>query len=152
MPSRIVIRHAGIKDSAAFLDLIDALAEFEKLKKPTSAARKRLIRDGFGKTKRFDSLLAFTDGKAVGYAIFFETYSSFLSLPTLYLEDIFVLPEYRGRRIGMMLFRKCLAEKKRRHCGRMEWMVLNWNKGAMKFYNKLGATRLKKWIVYRLES
>ena len=151
MPSSIAIRHAAINDSAAFLDLIDALADFEKLKRPTSAARKRLIRDGFGKKRRFDSLLAFVGRKAVGYAIFLETYSSFRARPTLYLEDVFVLPEYRKQRIGLKLFNAYKAEAKRRGCGRMEWIVLDWNKGAMRFYEKLGARPLKDWIMYRLE-
>jgi len=135
-----------------FLSLIDALADFEKLKRPTAAARKRLVRDAFGPRRRFDALLAFDGTKAVGYAIIFETYSSFLARPTLYLEDIFILPESRRGGIGRTLFRACLREAKRRGCGRMEWVVLDWNANAIRFYERIGATRLREWLPFRIES
>jgi GNAT superfamily N-acetyltransferase len=139
------------KFSREFLSLIDALADFEKLKRPSRTARARLLRDAFGRNKRFDAFLAFVDGKAVGYAIIFETYSSFLALPTLYLEDIFILPDYRKLGIGKKLFLRCLAEADRRGCGRMEWVVLDWNLNAIRFYDKLGAQQLKTWLPYRIE-
>ncbi len=148
--ARISIRKATRKDSAPFLELIDALADFEHLKRPTRAARSRLIRDAFGTRRRFDAYLALIDGVAAGYAIIFETYSSFLARPTLYLEDIFVLPRYRRHRIGHKLFRKCLEEARRRRCGRMEWVVLDWNKGALRFYKRLGARFMKEWLLYRI--
>lgn len=148
--SRIVIRRAVKRDASAFLTLVNALADYEKLKRPTPAARKRLILDGFGKKRRFDALLAFADQKPVGYAIIFETYSSFLALPTLYLEDLFILPEYRKQKIGWQLFRTCVQEAKSRGCGRMEWVVLDWNTLAINFYDQLGAKRLKAWLPYRL--
>ncbi|MBI1804217.1 MAG: GNAT family N-acetyltransferase [Ignavibacteriae bacterium] len=151
MPSnQITIRTLTKKDGRAFLTLIDALADFEKLKRPTRTARARLLRDALGKQKRFDVYLAFVDTKTVGYAIVFETYSSFLARPTLYLEDIFVLPECRNRKIGLQLFRTCVSEAKRRNCGRMEWMVLDWNVNAIRFYDALGARQLKTWLPYRL--
>ncbi len=146
----IVIRRARRNDAKSFLTLIDALADYEKLKRPTRAAQARLIRDGFGKKKRFDSFLAFCDGAAVGYIIIFETYSSFKALPTLYLEDLFVLPEYRGKKIGLKLFQTCVKEAIRRKCGRLEWVVLDWNKLALRFYDKLGAKHMKEWYTYRL--
>ncbi len=147
---RLTLRPLTKKDGRAFLALIDALADFEKLKRPTRAARSRLLRDGFGKRRRFDAYLAFVDTKAVGYAIVFETYSSFLALPTLFLEDIFVLPGFRNRTVGVQLFRACVAEARRRGCGRMEWVVLDWNANAIRFYDRLGARRLKEWISYRM--
>jgi GNAT superfamily N-acetyltransferase len=147
----IIIQQAVKADGKEFLSLIDALAHFEKLKNPTRDAKKRLFHDAFGKHKRFDVFLAFVAGKVVGYAIIFETYSSFLALPTLYLEDIFVLPDYRKHRVGLELFRRCLVEAQRRGCGRMEWMVLDWNVNARRFYDKLGACQLKQWLPYRLE-
>ena len=97
---RITIRRTRTSDGKIFLTLVDALADFEKLKRPTKSARHRLLRDGFGKNKRFDSYLAFFGNIPVGYAIVFETYSSFLARPTLYLEDIFILPPYRGQGLG----------------------------------------------------
>ena len=141
------VRHG---DEKTFLSLIDALADYEKLKRPSPQARRRLICDGFGNNKRFDAYIAFSGPKAVGYAIIFETYSSFLALPTLYLEDIFVSPEFRSHGIGWKLFRTCLAEANRRGCGRMEWVVLDWNRNAIKFYEKLGARHLKEWFTFRL--
>ncbi|MBI4548596.1 MAG: GNAT family N-acetyltransferase [Ignavibacteriae bacterium] len=151
MKKHILIRSATKSDGKSLLSLIDALADFEKLKRPTASARKRLLRDAFGKRKRFDAVLAFVDRTPVGYAIFFETYSSFLVLPTLYLEDIFILPGYRRQGVGLKLFRACLTVAKRRGCGRMEWVVLDWNKGAIKFYRKLKARHMKEWLFYRLE-
>lgn len=148
--SHIIIRRATQQDGIEFLSLINALADFEKLKRPTKAAQARLLRDAFGKKKRFSAYLAFVDTKAVGYAIVFETYSSFLARPTLYLEDLFVLPEYRKLRIGLKLFRYCLREAKRRRCGRMEWVVLDWNTNAIRFYERLHARYMKEWLLYRI--
>lgn len=146
----ILIRPATRRDGNDFLTLIDALADFEKLRRPSLQARRRLLNDAFGRKKRFDALLATVGGKSVGYAIIFETYSSFLARPTLYLEDIFVLPEFRHRRLGLRLFRHCLAEAKRRGCGRMEWVVLDWNKHAIRFYRRIGARAMKEWLLYRI--
>jgi GNAT superfamily N-acetyltransferase len=96
-------------------------------------------------------LLAEVDGQAVGYAVFFETYSTFLGLPTLYLEDLFVLPDFRGVGVGSALFRECATEAVRRDCGRMEWQVLAWNDLALGFYDHLGAVPLHdEWRCYRL--
>ena len=148
--SRVIIREVTQRNGKEFLALINALADFEKLKRPTKAAQTRLLRDAFGMKKRFSAYLAFIERKPVGYAIVFETYSSFLALPTLYLEDLFVLPEYRKQRIGLKLFRFCLKEAKRRGCGRMEWVVLDWNTNAIRFYEKLRARRLKEWLPYRI--
>jgi len=144
------IRKAKKSDSRSLLQLIDALADYEKLKRPSPAARKRLINDAFGSKKRINVFLAFADGKPVGYAIYFYTYSSFLALPTLYLEDLFVLEAYRKNKVGLGLFRACVAEAKKQKCGRMEWVVLDWNTPAIRFYDKLGAGHLKEWYTYRL--
>lgn len=144
------IRSATKRDGKTLLRLINALADYEKLARPDTAAQARLYRDAFGKKKRFLVFLAFDGRIAVGYAIYFFTYSSFLALPTLYLEDLFVLPEYRKKKAGWKLFSACVAEAKKRGCGRMEWEVLDWNKVAIDFYERLGAKRLKGWLAYRL--
>ncbi|HUR37934.1 MAG TPA: GNAT family N-acetyltransferase, partial [Planctomycetota bacterium] len=100
--------------------------------------------------RRVRVLMAEVDGKPVGYAIYFFTYSSFLARPTLYLEDIFVLPEQRRLGLGGAFFKALLAEARREGCGRMEWVVLDWNTPAHRFYRKLGARLLDDWNTYRI--
>lgn len=150
MTTDVTIRKAGRADAAAVLHLVDALADYEKLARPDDGARTRLIDDMSGETPRFDAYLAETGGRAAGYAFVFETYSSFLALPTLYLEDLFVLPEYRSKGIGYTLFTALVREAHQRGCGRMEWAVLDWNRLAIDFYKNLGAKHMKEWQLYRL--
>src|SRR5206468_7519027 len=121
--------------------LVIALAEFEKLPPPDAEAQARLVEDGFGARPRFEAWLAFGNGEAepVGYALVFETYSSFLARPTLYLEDVFVLPAWRARGIGQALLRQCIQTAHERGCGRLEWACLDWNTKARKFYERIGA-------------
>jgi GNAT superfamily N-acetyltransferase len=146
------IRRAERSDADGLLRLIAALAEFEKLTPPDAEAKTRLIEDGFGERPRFETWLAFVDDRPepVGYAFFFETYSSFLARPTLYLEDIFVLHEHRGRGIGSALLNHCIGLAHARGCGRMEWTCLDWNTKAQCVYEKLGARRLSEWYLFRL--
>lgn len=150
MIDRLTIRRATKRDGPSLLRLLDALADYERLPRPKPAAKRRLLGDAFGRNRRFDTLLAVSGKTPVGYAIVFETYSTFLGLPTLYLEDLFVLPDRRGEGIGKRLFRSVVADARRRGCGRVEWVVLDWNTDAIGFYKKLGATRQKSWHVYRL--
>jgi GNAT superfamily N-acetyltransferase len=149
--NKVRIRNAKRTDGATLLELIDALAAFEKLKKPSASARKRLLLDAFGPRNRFDVFLALADTRPVGYAIILNTYSSFLALPTLFLEDLFVLPDYRKQGIGKKLFLRCVTEARKRGCGRMEWSVLDWNTGAQRFYRLHHARHMKEWQLYRLE-
>lgn len=144
------LRKAMPTDGDTLCDLICALADHEKLPRPDAAARERLKRDAFGATPRFEAWLAEVGGRAVGYAITFYTYSTFLALPSLYLEDIFVLPEYRSQKIGAALFKHCARLALDGGCGRMEWQVLHWLTPAIEFYRSLGATRLEGWQPYRL--
>jgi GNAT superfamily N-acetyltransferase len=145
-----VVRKAVASDESAILALVDALADYEKLDRPSPEARLRLIGDMFGPRPRIDCFLAFLDGYPVGYAILLETYSSFLALPTLYLEDLFILDEYRKRGAGRALFLSALEEARRRGCGRMEWTVLDWNQLAIDFYQKIGGKHLAEWQLYRI--
>lgn len=147
--TQIEIRRVRPEDGAALANLIDALADYEKLTPPTPEAYERMRRDLF-EHNRVQSWLAWVDGKAAGYTIVCETYSSFLALPTLYLEDLFVKPEYRSKGVGRALFNEMRTEAKRRGCGRMEWTVLDWNKLAIDFYERLGAERKGEWILYRI--
>jgi len=149
--SPILIRKASPGDEKAFLKLVKALAKFEKLDPPSPSGTRRLIRDTF-RTKKLKLLLAFSNDKPVAYALYFFTYSSFLARPTLYLEDLFVLEEFRGKQIGRKIFLQLVREAKKLGCGRIEWAVLAWNKNAIKFYEKLGAKHLKEWHYYRLDS
>ena len=142
------VRPLEPRDVPRLLDLIDGLADYEKLARPDAEARERLAGDAA--SGRFRTLLAELDGQVVGYAIYFFTYSTFLARPTLYLEDIFVLPERRGQGAGKALFRACAAEAVRQECGRMEWQVLDWNQPSIDFYERAGARLQKEWIPCRL--
>jgi len=148
---KVSIRRGKRSDAEAFLQLLTALAEFEKLVPPDGAARRRLAEDVFVK-RRLGLFVASSENGVVGYALYYYTYSSFLARPTLYLEDIFVMEGRRGAGIGASLFRRCLQEAISEGCGRMEWAVLTWNKKAIGFYEKIGARRQKDWYVYRLGS
>jgi len=134
-------------DAGGVIELVRALARYEKLKPPGASASRRLVRDV---GRRVRVLVAEEGGKLVAYAIYLFAYSSFLARPTLYLEDIFVLPEQRHRGIGRRLFDALVREARRKGCGRMEWMALGWNKVARRFYGKLGAQPLSEWVTYRL--
>ena len=147
----LVIRPATPEDSAAIRALVVALAEYERLDPPDSAAQERLLADAFRPQPRVEIAVAVVDGAVVGYAFFFETYSTFLARPTLYLEDLFVLPTHRGAGVGKAVFAHLAREAARRGCGRMEWAVLEWNEPALAFYRRLGARHLADWQVFRLD-
>ena len=134
-----------------FTAVIGSLADFERLASPDAAAIKRLRADAFGATPRFEAALAMSSkGRAVGYATWFHTYSTFLAKPTIYLEDLFVLEDFRESGAGSKLFEHVRALGAARDCGRMEWQVLDWNTLAREFYHRRQATWMKDWLVYRL--
>lgn len=141
------IRPYRKSDARDVLRLLRELARYEKLKPPTAAAGRRLIAD-IG--RRIQVLLAEDGGRSIGYAIYFFTYSSFLARPTLYLEDVFVSADARGKGAGKAFFKELRRLAKKAGCGRMEWAVLNWNTPAIKFYDAQGARPLKEWTTYRL--
>jgi GNAT superfamily N-acetyltransferase len=147
--SSIVIRPAVRADGPTFLSLVCALADFESLAPPDKSAQQRLLDDAFVR-RRFDVLMAEIDGRPAGYAVIFETYSTFLARPKLYLEDLFVLPDFRGKGAGMALIRACASEALKRGCVRMEWQVLDWNRKAMRFYEAHHARHEKQWFTYTL--
>ncbi len=149
----ISVRAANPADSDTISVLVDALADYEKLPRPSSEAHQRLLADAFAERPRFNIFLAeTTDGQPAGYAFVLETYSTFLALPTLYLEDLFVLPEFRGSGAGSALFRQVTAEAKLRGCGRVEFVVLDWNQMARDFYHRKGVKHLEDWCFYRLDA
>lgn len=145
------VRALAAADLAAWLALIDGLADYEKLARPDAAARQRLAEHALTRPPRFHTLLAEVDKRVVGYAMYFFTYSSFRAQPSLYLEDIFVLPDWRGHGAGRALFRACAAEAVHQGCGRMEWQVLSWNTPSIEFYRRLGARQLEDWLPFRLD-
>ncbi len=145
------VRRAEASDGPRFLALVTALADYEKLPPPDPAAQARLLEHAFGSRPRFDLYLATRGEVTVGYAVVFETYSTFLACPSLYLEDLFVEPASRGAGAGLALLRHCVSEALARGCMRMEWVVLDWNRPAIEFYQRLGARHLGDWHTYRME-
>ena len=150
--TNITIRRAERADAETVIGLIIALAEFENLPPPDAEAQARLIAHGFGPEPKFEVMLAEAEGapSPVGYALLLQTYSTFLAQPSLYLEDVFVLPEYRKRGIGKALLRHCVRTAFERGCGRMEWTCLDWNTNAQALYERMGARRMKEWYLYRM--
>lgn len=142
----MVVRRASRADMPAILDLIRELAEFEKLPPPDGAGYARLLQD-LG--RRFDAFVAVEDGRAVAYAIVYETYSSFAAKPVLWLEDVYVTPSHRRRGVGKALLAEVQREAARRGCVRVAWAVLDWNVEAQRMYDALGATK-KPWLWYEL--
>jgi GNAT superfamily N-acetyltransferase len=139
--------------AAAFCRLVVALAEFEKLPPPDEAAQARLVVDALGEKPRIEVWLAFVneDAEPCGYMVLVETYSSFLALPTLYLEDLFVLPERRKVGVGGALLKKVVSLAHERGCGRVEWTALDWNVNAQQVYEqRIGAKRMSEWYLYRM--
>ena len=147
----VLVRRLAADDVPRLLELIDALAEYERLDPPDGAARARLAADATAETPRFFTLLAEVDGLVVGYAIYFFTYSTFNARASLYLEDLFVLPQSRGRGAGIALFRACVRQALADGCGRMEWQVLSWNQPSIDVYRRLGARQLDQWLPFRLD-
>lgn len=144
------LTHAHV---AAFCRLVIALAEFEKLPPPDEPAQARLARDALGEKPRIEVWLAFVneDQEPCGYMILVETYSSFLALPTLYLEDLFVMPERRKGGVGGALLKKVVSLAHERGCGRVEWTALDWNVNAQQVYEqRIGAKRMSEWLLYRM--
>ena len=133
-----------------FLGLIAKLAEYEKLSPPNAKAKKRLRADCLWDNPKYEAFMAQIGSEYVGYVIYFFTYSSFLALPTLYIEDIFVLEPYRKSGVGQKMFDQCKAIAKLKGCGRIEFTVLTWNKSAQAFYEKNKAKRMADWYFYRL--
>jgi GNAT superfamily N-acetyltransferase len=150
MGSELRVRPGTARDVGTILRMIRALAEYERLASSVKATPGRIRRDGFGRRPYFETLICQKDKNAVGYALYFFTYSTFLARPTLYIEDLFVLPEFRGEGAGNALLGALARIALRRGCGRMEWTVLDWNLRAIKFYKRLGASPRKEWILTRL--
>ena len=145
----LTFRFAQESDTPLILWFIRALAEYEHLADQV-VADEATLKDQLFRRKGAEVLFALEDGKEVGFALFFHNFSTFLGRAGLYLEDLYVLPEYRGKGYGKALFRRLAAVAVEWGCGRMEWWCLDWNTPSIGFYKALGAQAMEEWTVYRL--
>jgi GNAT superfamily N-acetyltransferase len=147
----IRVRPGRLEDVPVIAELIRGLARYEKLEHEVVMTEEKLTDSLFGDRRYAETLIAEgDDGEPVGFALFFHNYSTFLAQPGIYLEDLFVLPEHRGGGTGRALLERLAQLAVERGCGRLEWAVLNWNKDAIRFYERLGARPNSEWTVYRL--
>lgn len=150
MTAPLTIRFATAEDVSLVHRLIRGLAEYERLADEAVVTEADVRASLFGEKPDAEILIAELDGAAAGFALFFHNYSTFLGRRGLYLEDLFVVPEYRGRGIGRALMARLARLALERNCGRFEWWVLDWNEPAIRFYRSLGARAMDEWTVYRL--
>jgi len=144
------IRQASEPDVPLILQFIKALAEYERMSDKVVTTEDRLRRTLFGQPRFAEVLIGEEDGEPVAFALFFHNYSTFLAKPGLYLEDLFVKPEARGRGHGRAMLARLARIARERDCGRLEWWVLDWNTDAIEFYKKLGALPMDEWTVFRV--
>ena len=150
----LTIRLAQASDAALILSFIRALAEYEKLAHAAVATEQDLLRDGFpaqGGEPKFRCLIAEWNGEPAGFALYFYSYSTFQGRAGIWLEDLFVKPEFRGRGIGKALLLQLAQIAVREKCGRYSWQVLDWNKPSLDFYHSLGAKLMSEWLTMRVE-
>ena len=151
MEQNFTIRKAERKDVALLLEFIKGIARYEKLENEVIADPATLESEMFDH-QRAEAVFAMVDGHEVGFALYFFNFSTFLGHSGLYLEDLFVWPEYRGRGYGKALLLHLAGIAREKHCGRMEWTCLDWNKPSIDFYLSLGAIPMSDWTVYRLDA
>jgi GNAT superfamily N-acetyltransferase len=147
----LVIRKAQPQDVGTILNLIRGLAEYERAPDAAKATEADLLRDGFGTDPKFHCVIADWQGAPVGFALYFYNYSTWKGRPGIFLEDLFVWPEYRGKGIGKALLLHLAKIAVAENCGRYEWNVLDWNTPAIEFYEGLGAVRMSEWLPMRIE-
>ncbi len=150
MTSNLNIRPARSEDTPQIFDLIKALAEYEKLSARVTGNVRDLEQHLFGERPYIEAILAEWSGKVVGFGLFFPNYSTFLTKPGIYLEDLFVLPNYRRKGIGKAMLSYIGKLAIERGAGRLEWSVLDWNQSAIAFYQEIGATVLPDWRICRV--
>ncbi len=144
------IRPAAPRDVGEILRLIGELAEYEKLAHMAVGTPAQLAEALFGARPACEALIAERAGRAVGFALYYTTFSTFLCKPGIHLEDLFVEPAHRGAGIGKALLRRLAALATQRGCGRLEWHVLDWNEPSIRFYESLGSSLMKEWILVRM--
>lgn len=148
--SEFRIRDARIEDVPLILSFIRELAEYERLTHEVVATEELLAENLFGKRRAAEVLIGLLEETPVGFALFFHNFSTFLGRSGIYLEDVYVRPEYRGRGFGHAFLAHLAKLARERGCGRLEWAVLDWNEPAIRFYESLGAVAMDDWTVYRL--
>jgi len=146
----ITIKPATIDDVPLILTFIKELAEFEKLLHEVTATEAILTETLFGKQPKAEVIIAYSDHSPVGFALFFHNFSTFLGKPGIYLEDLYVKPEARGKGIGKKILQHLAQLTLERDCGRLEWWVLDWNQQAINFYRSIGAIAMDEWTVQRV--
>jgi GNAT superfamily N-acetyltransferase len=151
MKKSFTLRHAEEKDVPLILELIKGIAAYEKLSHEVVATEALLRENLFGKKRYAEVVLGYEGDTPVGFALFFHNFSTFTGRPGLYLEDLFVYEQYRGKGYGKALLLYLATIARERACARFEWVVLDWNKPAIDFYNSLGARQMSDWIVTRVD-
>ena len=146
----LTIEPATERDIPLIIEFVSGLAEYEKNLNKVEATEERIRETIFGPEPAAQVLFAYENDSAVGFAVFYYTYSTFVGLRGLYLEDLFVKPEARGKGVGRALLSYLARLAKEKNCYRIEWAVLNWNESAIRFYQRLGAVSMNEWQVYRL--
>lgn len=149
--SELNIKTATEMDVPLLLQFIKDIAEYERLSHAVVATEEMLYESLFGSERVAEAIIAYHENNPVAFAIFFHNFSTFVGRRGLYLEDLFVKPEYRGRGFGRAMLIHLAKLAKERNCGRFEWSVLDWNESAIKFYKSLGATPMDEWTVFRLD-
>ena len=147
IPSLIPVSNAEFE---TFFALIEELADFEQLPRPDRDAKARLLRDCSGEQPIIRAYLIRFENNDCGYVITYTSYSSFLAKPTLYLEDIYIQPQFRKQGIGTQIMKQLVIKALHDGCGRMEWVVLDWNTTAQEFYQTIGAVHMKEWYPFRM--
>jgi GNAT superfamily N-acetyltransferase len=151
MNAELLIRTSTKKDVPLILDFIRSIAEYEKLSHEVTATEADIRESLFGKRPAAECIIAYWKGTPAGYAMYFHNFSTFVGRPGLYLEDLFVKPEFRGNGIGKALLIRLAKIAKDRNCSRFEWAVLDWNSPAIEFYKKLGARPMNEWTIFRMD-
>ena len=147
--SNVTYRSAAPEDVGLILDFIRGLADYEKMSDEVIATED-LLKEWIFEKNKAEVIFAMIDGKEVGFALFFHNFSTFLGRAGIYLEDLFVLPEYRGKGAGKGLLRQLAKIAVSRGCGRLEWACLDWNQPSIDFYRSMGAVPMDEWTVYRV--
>ena len=149
MEQEFAIRYAERKDTGLILKFIKELAKYEKMEQEVVATEELLEEWIFDKQKA-EVIFGMEDGQEIGFALFFHNFSTFLGRAGLYLEDLYVLPQFRGKGYGKAILKKLAAIAVERGCGRLEWWCLDWNKSSIDFYRSLGAEPMDEWTTYRI--